>query len=308
MIKIFFAKELGFCWGVERSIKLASEAKNKHKGDVTILKEIVHNRQVVDFFKKRGVGQEHSLDRIKSGTLVISAHGVSPQLKKEAQERGLNIVDTTCPLVNKVHRKARDLIDKGFKIILYGEPKHDEVMGVMGIDPDNIFLLAELDHVDELPKFDGKVALLTQTTRGVKAFEQVCKRMKELYPDIRIENTICGATDKRQAAVHELAPEMDMMLVIGSQSSGNSHRLRDIAEDLCGRAYLIDTPDQIDWSWFDDVEKVGLTAGASTPSFAVEIILREINDRVGIDLSNSDATIFEYKTFQDKKDVQQASS
>ncbi len=303
MIKLFFARELGFCWGVERSIKLAAQAKNEHAGEVTILKEIVHNRQVVDFFKKRGVGQESSLDKIDSGTLVISAHGISPKLMEQAQNKGLNIVDTTCPLVNKVHRMAKRLIDEGYQIILYGEPKHDEVMGVMGIDSANIFLLADFDNIDSLPQFTGKLALLTQTTRGVVDFEKVSKRMKELYPDIRIENTICGATDKRQAAVHELAPEMDMMLVIGSHSSGNSHRLRDIAESLCGRAYLVDDPGQIDWSWFDGVEKVGLTAGASTPSFAVEVILRALHEKVGIDLVNSDPKIFEYKSFKDRKDV-----
>lgn len=308
MIKLFFAKELGFCWGVERSIKLASQAKNEHEGEVTILKEIVHNRQVVDFFKKKGVGQENTLDRIDKGTLVISAHGVSPRLKQEAEAKGLNIVDTTCPLVDRVHRIARRLIDEGYKIILYGEPKHDEVMGVMGINPENIFLLADCDDIDQLPEFDGKIALLTQTTRGVKDFDLVCERMKKMYPEIRIENTICGATDKRQAAVHELAPEMDVMLVIGSQSSGNSHRLRDIAESLCGRAYLLDLPEEIDWSWFDDVEKVGLTAGASTPSFAVEMILKAIHARVGIDLANSDPKILEYKSFKDTQDVQQASS
>jgi 4-hydroxy-3-methylbut-2-enyl diphosphate reductase len=304
MIRLFFARELGFCWGVERSIKLAAQAKQEHSGRVTILKEIVHNRQVVDFFKHQGVGQENSLENIDSGTLVISAHGVSPRLKEEAQAKGLNIVDTTCPLVNRVHRIARHLIEQGYKIILYGEPQHDEVMGVMGIDSDSIFLLAHYADIDKLPRFNGKTALLAQTTRGVKAFEQVCRRLRELYPDIRVENTICGATDKRQKAVHELAPVMDVMLVIGSQSSGNSHRLRDIAEDLCGRAYLIDTPEQIDWSWFNDVEKVGLTAGASTPAYAIEVILKAIHEEIGIDLARSDPRIFEYESFAEPQDVQ----
>jgi 4-hydroxy-3-methylbut-2-enyl diphosphate reductase len=305
MIKLFIARELGFCWGVERSIKLAAQAKEEHPGQVTILKEIVHNRQVVDFFKQKGVAQEHALDKIESGTLVISAHGVSPELISQAEERGLKIVDTTCPLVDKVHRKARMLIDNGYTIILYGEPKHDEVMGVIGIDPENIVLLADYGDIDSLPRFEGKVALLTQTTRGVRSFETVCERMRELYPDIRIENTICGATEKRQEAVHELAPGMNLMLVIGSQSSGNSHRLRDIAEELCGCAYLVDAPDQIDWSWFEGIENVGLTAGASTPAFAIEAILRAIHDKIGIDLPNSDPKLREYESFQDQQDVQQ---
>jgi 4-hydroxy-3-methylbut-2-en-1-yl diphosphate reductase len=307
MIQIFFAKELGFCWGVERAINLAAQAKNDHPGDVTILKEIVHNRQVVDFFKKKGVSQAQSLDRIDSGTLVISAHGLSPKLKKQALAKGLRIVDTTCPLVENVHIFTRQLINDGYKVILYGEPEHDEVMGVMGIDGQNIHLLAEYDDIDKLPKFAGKVALITQTTRGVRAFEQVCARMKEIYPDIKIVNTICDATDKRQHAIHDLAPNMDMVLVIGSVSSGNSHRLRDIARQHCGKAYLIDSPEDIDWSWFDNCRKVGITAGASTPSFSVEQILKALHERLGIDLANSDARIFDYKSFAGYRNVQSIS-
>ncbi|MGB5138311.1 MAG: 4-hydroxy-3-methylbut-2-enyl diphosphate reductase, partial [Candidatus Zixiibacteriota bacterium] len=225
MIKIFFAKELGFCWGVERAINLAAQAKNDFPGEVTILKEIVHNRQVVDFFKTKGVGQEDTLDKIDKGTLVISAHGLSPKLKEEARDKGLHIVDTTCPLVENVHSFTRELLGQGYQVILYGEPGHDEVHGVMGIDEQNIHLLAEFEDIDHLPRFEnGKVALITQTTRGVKAFEEVCQKMKEVYPDIKIVNTICDATDTRQAAIHELAPNVDLVLVIGSQSSGNSQR------------------------------------------------------------------------------------
>ncbi|TFH65391.1 MAG: 4-hydroxy-3-methylbut-2-enyl diphosphate reductase [Candidatus Zixiibacteriota bacterium] len=268
---------------------------------------MVHNRQVVDFFKQKGVGQAESLDRIDSGTLVISAHGLSPRLKKQALAKGLRIVDTTCPLVENVHIFTRQLINDGYKVILYGEPEHDEVMGVMGIDGQNIHLLAEYDDIDKLPKFEGKVALITQTTRGVRAFEQVSARMKEIYPDIKIVNTICDATDKRQHAIHDLAPNMDMVLVIGSHSSGNSHRLRDIAKQHCGRAYLIDSPEDIDWSWFDGCRKVGITAGASTPSFSVEQILKALHERVGIDLANSDARILDYKSFAGYRNVQPAS-
>jgi 4-hydroxy-3-methylbut-2-en-1-yl diphosphate reductase len=307
MVQIFFAKELGFCYGVERAINLAAKAKNEHPGEVTILKEIVHNRQVVDFFKQKGVGQADSLDRIDKGTLVISAHGVSPKLKEEASTKGLRIVDTTCPLVENVHTFTRQLIADGYKVILYGEPEHDEVLGVMGIDGQNIHLLAEYDDIDKLPRFEGKVALITQTTRGVRAFEQVSEKMREIYPDIKIVNTICDATDKRQHAIHELAPQMDMVLVIGSQSSGNSHRLRDIAHQLCGKAFLIDSPQDIDWTWFDGCKKVGITAGASTPSFSVEQILKSLHDKVGIDLAHSDSRIFEYKSFSGLRDVQSTS-
>lgn len=298
LVKIFFAKELGFCWGVERAINLAAEAKTKYPGEVTILKEIVHNRQVVDFFKKKGVGQQNTLDSITNGTLVISAHGLSPRLKADARKKGLNIVDTTCPLVENVHIYTRQLLKEGYEVILYGEPGHDEVQGVMGIDDKRIHLLAEIEDIEKLPRFEnGKVALITQTTRGVQAFEEVCRRMKDIYPDIKIVNTICDATDQRQAAIHELAPDMDLVLVIGSQSSGNSQRLRDIAEELCGKAYLIDHPTQIDWKWFDGVEKLGITAGASTPNFAVEAILKAVHAGKGIDLENSDARLFTYKSF-----------
>ncbi|MCK4856670.1 MAG: 4-hydroxy-3-methylbut-2-enyl diphosphate reductase [candidate division Zixibacteria bacterium] len=304
MVQLFFAKELGFCWGVERSIKLAAQAKNENPGKVTILKEIVHNRQVVDFFKKKGVGQEDSLDNIDSGTLVISAHGISPQLKKQARAKGLQIVDTTCPLVERVHKIAKKLIGEGYQIILYGEPEHDEVMGVIGIDPDNIFLLAEYGDINKLPHFRGKLALLTQTTRGIESFAKVSQRMAELYLGIRIEKTICRATEKRQAAVYELAPEMDLMLVIGSASSGNSRRLHDIASNVCARAYLLDAPEQIEWYWFDGIHRVGLTAGASTPSFAVEMIVNAIYEHVGIDLDHSDPRISDYLLFESRKNVQ----
>ncbi len=301
-MKVYFAKELGFCWGVERAINLAAEAKSKYPGEVTILKEIVHNRQVVDFFKKKGVGQQDTLDSIKNGTLVISAHGLSPKLKADARRKGLNIVDTTCPLVENVHIYTRQLLKEGYQVVLYGEPGHDEVQGVMGIDGKNVHLLAELEDIKDLPQFEnGKVALITQTTRGVRAFAEVCRQMQEIYPDIKIVNTICDATDQRQAAIHELAPDMDLVLVIGSQSSGNSQRLRDIARELCGQAYLIDHPSQIDWKWFDGVEKLGITAGASTPNFAVEAILKAVHAGKGIDLESSDARLFTYKSFSPLK-------
>jgi 4-hydroxy-3-methylbut-2-enyl diphosphate reductase len=306
MIKIFFAKELGFCWGVERAINLAAEAKNKYSGEVTILKEIVHNRQVVDFFKKRGVGQEDTLDKIDQGTLVISAHGLSPKLKEQAKQKGLSIVDTTCPLVENVHNFTRELLADGYHVILYGEPGHDEVHGVMGIDEERIHLLAEYEDIDALPRYEGKVALITQTTRGVRAFEKVCARMKEIYPDLKIVNTICDATDKRQHAIHELAPQVDLVIVIGSQSSGNSQRLRDIAEEICGRAYLVDHPTQLDWAWFEGIERVGITAGASTPAFAVEAMLKAIHAGVGIDVEHSDGKLLEYKSFSQYKNVQQS--
>lgn len=273
-MRILLAAPRGFCAGVNMAIECLELALSRFGAPIYVYHEIVHNKWVVEHFRSQGVVFVNGLDEVPPGShLLYSAHGVSPQLRRQAEKRSLKTIDATCPLVTKVHREAIRFASEGYTIVLIGHAGHDEVVGTMGEAPAAIRLVADVEEVDrlEIPG-DSKVAYLTQTTLSVDDAAQIIGRLKERFPQIigPARDDICYATQNRQEAVRTLAREADMALVIGSQNSSNSQRLAELARAQGIAAYLIDGAAEIDPAWFNGDETVLVTAGASAPETVVQ--------------------------------------
>jgi 4-hydroxy-3-methylbut-2-en-1-yl diphosphate reductase len=272
--------------GVERSIGMAEEARGQLDGEITILNEIVHNNSVVQALENKGIGRTVDLDRVSAGTLIISAHGVAPNVIADARSRGLNVIDSTCPLVTVLHKAADYFIKRDYTVIVFGDGDHDEMKGVKGHNPEKILVLKKIETSDDLPEIEGKVAFISQSTQSMENFDKAAALVQQKYSEVRIKNTICDATRQRQTSILDLAPRMDLMIVVGSQTSANSQRLAQISQQSGTPAYLIDNAAEIKPKWLDDVSNLGITAGASTPDWVVmdvvDTIKRMANDN-GID-------------------------
>lgn len=288
--KIQVAKHSGFCMGVKRAIKIAEETADKADGQVTILNEIVHNEAVVEKFRHDGVGQVTSVDDVNKGTLIISAHGVAPEVKQRADKAGLLVVDATCPLVERIYKIIMKIVAQGYHVIHVGDPSHDETHGIVGYAPEHITVVARKEELADLPDWkEMKLGLTVQTTAHTGELVDIEKLAREKWPHIEIFNTICNATTRRQSAVMDMAPDVDLILVVGSSTSANSNRLAQIADATCGRGYLISSANDIQDDWFKGdsaVEVVGISAGASTPEFLVEEAITKL-----VEISGGQATV-----------------
>jgi (E)-4-hydroxy-3-methyl-but-2-enyl pyrophosphate reductase len=288
--KILIARHYGFCMGVKRAINIAEDTAQDHSGKVTILNEIVHNDAVVDNFKRQGVGQAFSLDDVDGGTLIISAHGIAPSVIAQAERKGLNVIDATCPLVSRIYTIIEKIVKNGYYVIHFGDRNHDETKGVVGYAPDHITVVSSKEELMALPEWpDRKLGLTVQTTAHTAEFAEIENLAKRKWPHVEIFNTVCNATTKLQSAIMDLAPQVDMVLVVGSTTSANSKRLATISEAICGRGILIGSAADIDESWFDEdqgVQKVGISAGASTPDFLVEEVIQRL-----VEISSGEAEV-----------------
>ena len=281
-LTVLIAAPRGFCAGVDRAIEIVERALERYGAPVYVRHEIVHNRYVVDGLKAKGAVFVEELDQVPEGVpVVFSAHGVPKAVPAEAQRRGLEYLDATCPLVSKVHRQAERQIEAGRHIVFVGHKGHPEVIGTFGQVPAGgmtlVETVADVEHLDFPP--GSPLAFLTQTTLSVDDTAQVIAALKARYPDIvgpKAED-ICYATSNRQAAVKQIAPESDLVLVIGAPNSSNSLRLVEVAERCGTTARLIQRASDIDPAWLEGVGTVGLTAGASAP----ETLVREVIDRLG---------------------------
>ncbi|MBU0983565.1 MAG: 4-hydroxy-3-methylbut-2-enyl diphosphate reductase [candidate division Zixibacteria bacterium] len=279
--KAIIARHYGFCMGVKRAINIAEETARDSDEQVTILNEIVHNDAVVKDFREKGVGQKFAVDDVETGTLIISAHGVSPDVIERATNKGLKVVDATCPLVTRIYDIIAKAVGQDYYIIHLGDRNHDETTGVHGHAPDRITVISNKEELDQYPDWtDRKLGLTVQTTMGLEDFVEFQEAAQKKWPHIEVFETICNATNKRQTSIMDLAPEVDMILVVGSTTSANSGRLANIARLLCGRAELINSAFDIKAEWFegdgDAVETVGVSAGASTPDFLVQDVIRRL--------------------------------
>jgi 4-hydroxy-3-methylbut-2-enyl diphosphate reductase len=270
------------CAGVERAIEVVERTLDRYGPPVYMRKQIVHNRHVVSELESRGAVCVDSLEEVPDGaTVVFSAHGVSPQVREQARRKNLNVIDATCPLVSKVHAEARRFADNGYSIVLVGHEGHEEIEGTAGEAPSHVRVIASAEEVDRLDIEDpDRVAYLTQTTLAVDETKDVVSRLQQRFPDIvgPRSDDICYATQNRQDAVKALAAKCDLVLVVGSRNSSNSNRLVEVAERHGCKARLLDEQADIDPCWFEGVERVGVTAGASSP----ERIVRRIVDALRV--------------------------
>jgi 4-hydroxy-3-methylbut-2-en-1-yl diphosphate reductase len=284
-MKILLASPRGFCAGVNMAIETLDQALQLFGAPVYVYHEIVHNLYVVERFKKQGaVFVDHLTDVPPRSVLLFSAHGVSPEIRRISKERELRTIDATCPLVTKVHLEAIRFANQGYTIVLIGHEGHDEVIGTMGEAPHAIVLVESPEEVDKLP-YDQthKLAYLTQTTLSVDDANRIIQRLKERFPQIvgPPKEDICYATQNRQEAVRLLAKEAQLLLVLGSQNSSNSQRLAELGRETGVTAYLIDGRKDLQREWFDGVETVLITAGASAPETVVQETIDYICEEFG---------------------------
>ena len=272
-MKIILAAPRGFCAGVNMAVQSLELALQHYGPPIYVYHEIVHNQFVVNSFSSRGAIFVNEIEDIpENSTVLFSAHGVSPAIRTLAKERNLNAIDATCPLVTKVHLEAIKFAKANYTIVLIGHEGHDEVIGTMGEAPEAIVLVEDVEDVDRLEmEPNGKLCYLTQTTLSVDDATRIINRLKERFPWIigPPKEDICYATQNRQEAVKLLSPKADIVIVLGSQNSSNSQRLRELAADSERQAYLIDGPEQLSRDKFQGHETVLITAGASAPETVV---------------------------------------
>jgi 4-hydroxy-3-methylbut-2-enyl diphosphate reductase len=273
--KVLLAQPRGFCAGVEMAVESLERALKKYGAPLYVFHEIVHNRYVVEDFTRRGVHFVKSVDEVPAGsTLIFSAHGVSPAVREKARKRGLRtVIDATCPLVEKVHREVRRFAAQGYGIILVGHEDHDEIEGTSGEAADSIEVVASTEEAERVAVPDPeKVAVLTQTTLSVDDTREIIEVLRRRFPKLLTppKEDICYATQNRQDAVKQLAREVDLVLVIGSPNSENSNQLCRVARSRGVPAYLVNNVHEVQPSWLDGVERLGITSGASAPERLVQ--------------------------------------
>jgi 4-hydroxy-3-methylbut-2-en-1-yl diphosphate reductase len=286
-MQIILANPRGFCAGVNMAIESLERSLDLFGAPLYVYHEIVHNKPVVERFRQRGVVFVESIAEVPEGSpLLYSAHGVSPQIRNESKSRKLRAIDATCPLVTKVHLEAVKYAKEGYTIILIGHEGHDEVIGTMGEAPERMILVETAEDVDRLTINPDKIAYLTQTTLSVDDANLVIAALRKKFPQIANapKDDICYATQNRQEAVRELAKKADLVLVLGSQNSSNSKRLAEIARSLGPHAHLIDGVAEIQADWFDGVETVLITAGASAPEDVVQECIELIQGLYGAEI------------------------
>jgi len=273
-MKVLLAAPRGFCAGVNMAIESLERALQAFGPPIYVYHEIVHNRQVVESFRDRGVVFVDALAAVPEGAhLLFSAHGVAPEIRRIARQRRLHAIDATCPLVTKVHLEAVRFAKAGYQILLIGHEGHDEVVGTIGEAPDATILVQDEQQAERLAlPADAPLAYLTQTTLSVDDANRIIRRLQDRFPQLTgpAKEDICYATQNRQEAVRALCAEADLVLVVGSQNSSNSQRLRELAAERGVAAHLIDGVADIDAAWFAGVQTVAVTAGASAPEAIVQ--------------------------------------
>lgn len=295
--KLLRIRPRGFCAGVVRAVDIVELAIEAYGPPVYVHHEIVHNRYVVEQLRRRGAIFVESVEDVPSGAvLIFSAHGVPPTVREEAQTRKLRVIDATCPLVTKVHLEALRFAREGRTIILIGHKDHQEIVGTSGEAPEQTLVVDSVDAVDRLQVQDPtRLAYLTQTTLSLYDTREIVARLRERYPEIAgpASDDICYATQNRQEAVEQVAREVQVMLVVGSPNSSNSNRLVEVARRSGVKARLIDDASAISEDWFEGIESVGLTAGASAPEVLVEQVSKRLaeygfTDQTDLDLIRED--------------------
>jgi 4-hydroxy-3-methylbut-2-enyl diphosphate reductase len=289
---ILLANPRGFCAGVDRAIAIVERALEKFGAPIYVRHEVVHNTYVVNDLKAKGAIFVEELDEVPAGaTVIFSAHGVSQAVRAEAESRGLNVFDATCPLVTKVHVEVSKMRDQGLEIVMIGHKGHPEVEGTLGQSTGGMYLVETPEDVAHLQvAAPDRLAYVTQTTLSVDDAARVVDALRARFPAIvgPKKDDICYATQNRQDAVKKLAPQCDVVIVVGSPTSSNSNRLREVAENLGVPAYMVDSAEEIQPDWVKDKNQVGLTAGASAPEILVRAVIGKL-EQLGISsVSNLD--------------------
>ncbi len=289
--EVLLAEPRGFCAGVDRAIEIVERALLRFGAPIYVRHEIVHNTYVVNDLKRKGAIFIEDLADVPPGaTLVFSAHGVSKAVREEATRRGFQIFDATCPLVTKVHVEVAKLAKEGYEFIMIGHKGHPEVEGTMGQLGEGIYLVEESADVAKVQPRGQKLAVVTQTTLSVDDAAEILTEVKRCFPHVREpkQQDICYATQNRQDAVKVMAPAVDVVIVVGSPTSSNSNRLRELAQRLGARAHMIEGSQDLDPAWFANARRVGLTAGASAPDLLVQQVVARLRELGAVSVRRMD--------------------
>ena len=275
-MKVILATQAGFCFGVKRAMQMAFEAAGKDQKTYT-LGPIIHSPQVVGKLESLGVHALNSLDGIESGTIIIRSHGVEQNKINEVEQKNLDIIDATCPFVKKAQEYVKSLSESGYGVVVVGDADHPEVQGIVSYGGKNVYVVASGEDVKKLPKMH-KIGVVAQTTQAFENLKNVVCECLLRGGEIRIFNTICDATAVRQEEARELASNVDCMLVIGGFNSANTHRLLEVCTEFQSNTHQIETAMEIEHAWFKDAERVGVTAGASTPKWIIDEVMNKIEE------------------------------
>ena len=277
-MEILLAKDMGFCWGVRRAIDIMERAADEH-GEIISVGPIVHNPLVVKDLEDRGVRLDVRPED-DSRPVAITAHGVGPQIMAEVEATGAQVIDGTCPIVTRSQRWARRMAEQGFTVLVFGDPEHREVKGVLGWAGDQGVPVRDGDLLPD--PFPNRVAIISQTTQSPERFAEFVSELMAKHvntiTELRLVNTLCDVTSSQQAAARELALEVDVMLVVGGKDSANTRHLLEVSQEEGATAYHIESEAEIDPEWLRGCQKVGITAGASTPDSSVEAVARRVQE------------------------------
>ncbi len=275
-MKIRKAVHAGYCWGVERALDIVTETAAQHPGEtVRTLGPIIHNPQVVQSLAEQGVQSVNGLDEMVEGTVIIRTHGVPPETYEQARGKGLNVVDATCPLVTLVQNKAKQLVQEGYHLVIFGNPKHPEVIGTIGHAGGKATVIEHPEDVEKvhLPK---RVGVVVQTTQETELLAALLANLAPRCKEVKIFNTICNPTIERQEAARELARDVEVVIVVGGKNSSNTRHLAEVCREEGATAYHIEEASELDPSWVRGVENIGVTAGASTPGWLMDQVIDRI--------------------------------
>ena len=272
------AVHAGYCWGVERALEMVEETAAERAGEtVRTLGPVIHNPRVVMSLERQGVRAVDTLDEVDEGTVIIRTHGVAPSVYEAAAAKGLSVVDATCPLVTLVQRKARQLVDEGYHLVIFGNPKHPEVIGTLGHAGASGTVIERPEDARTLP-LPKKVGVVVQTTQEMERLAELLTILGPKCKELKVFNTICNPTIERQEAARELARQVEAVIVVGGRGSSNTRHLAQVCEEEGARTYHIENASEVEDAWLEGVTEVGLTAGASTPGWMMD----EVIDRLRV--------------------------
>ncbi len=275
-MKITVAKSSGFCFGVKRALDIAIKSKNANK-TVEMLRNIVHNEDVVKEISRAGIKKINKLTNGKNKTLIISAHGISKKIIEKALRLGYEVIDATCPMVKEIHRTAINAERKGYTVVVIGDTKHDEVQGIIGQLKKKATVVDNINHIPlKTIKKVNKAAVVVQSTQNLAQTLRIVRILRKYIPELKFYNTICQPTRTKQKEIKQLSLENNVIIIIGSRMSANSKRLYEISKSINKRSYLIQSKNQIKKSWFKNIKKVGIMASASTPEKTTNDIVEYI--------------------------------
>jgi len=277
-LEILIAKSAGFCFGVKRAINIAKKSADDVRGEISTLGPIIHNPQVVKKLEdSANIRPRKTLEEIQGGTIIIRSHGVKLKEFAAAKEKGLNIVDATCPFVKKTQELVSDLTKEGYTVIVVGDREHPEVQGIISYGNPDIIVAASVDEIKDLPKRE-KIGIVAQTTQSQERLQKIADFCLTRASEVKVCNTICSATSVRQEESVEISKEVECMIVIGGKNSGNTRRLFEVCHSIQPKTYHIEEAREIDPAWFKGIERLGVTAGASTPKWIIEEVISRLEE------------------------------